>query len=61
MVSSTCLNSSLKSFLHQTASQQAILAAMYFALVVLKAIDFSFLLIQHIEANPKEKKHPDIL
>lgn len=61
MVSSTCSNNSLKSFLNQTTSQQAILVAMYLALVVLKATDFHFLLIQHIEAGPKEKQHPDVL
>ena len=61
VVSSTCPNSSLKSFLNQTASQQAILAAMYLASAMLKATDFCFLLIQEIEAEPRVKQHPNVL
>ena len=53
--------SSLKSFRNQTASQVAMLAAMYSALAVLKATDFCFLLIQEIEVDPKEKQHPEVL
>ena len=37
------------------------LAVMYSASVVLKATDFYFLLIQDIEADPKEKQHPEVL
>ena len=61
VVSSTCLNSSLKSFRTQVASQQAIHVAMYSALAVLKATDFYFLLIQDIEADPSVKQHPDVI
>jgi len=61
VVSNVNPNSSLKSFRNHTASQEAILASMYSASAVLKAIDFCFLLIQDIEADPKEKQHPKVL
>ena len=61
MVSNVNPNSSLKSFHNQTASQETMLAAMYSASAVLKATDFYFLLIQDIEADPKEKQHPEVL
>ena len=61
VVSNTCPNNSLKSFLNQTTSQEAILTAMYLASAVLKATDFCFLLIQDIEAEPKEKQHLEVL
>ena len=61
VVSSTCLNNSLKSFHNQTTSQQAMLATIYLASAVLKATDFCFLLIQDIEAKPKVKQHPDVI
>ena len=57
----TCPNNSLNSFRNQTSSQQAILAAIYSTSTVLKATDFCFLLIQDIEAEPKVKKHLDVL
>jgi hypothetical protein len=56
-----CTNSSLKSFSNQTASQKAILSAMYSALVVLRVTDVCFLLIQGIEADSKEKEHLKVL
>jgi len=37
------------------------LATIYPALAVLKAIDFCFLLIQDIEADPKVKQHSEVL
>ena len=61
VVSSTCTNNSLKRFRNQTASQQAILSAMYSATAVLKATDFCFLLIHDIEADPSVKQHPYVL
>jgi len=61
VVSSTCSNSSLKSFYNLIASQQAILATMYSTLALLREIDFCFLLIQEIEADPNEKQHQDML
>jgi len=61
VVSNVNPNSSLKRFRNQTASQEAMLAAMYSASVVLKATDFCFLLIQDIEANAKERQHPEVL
>jgi len=61
VVSNVNPNNSLKSFRNQTASQEAMLVAIYFASAVLKAIDFYFLLIQDIEADPKEKQHSKVL
>ena len=61
VISSTCPNSSLKSILNQTASQQSILVAMYSASTVLKATNFYFLLIHEIEVEPRLKQHPDVL
>jgi len=61
MVSNMCLNSSLKSFHNQTASQEAILTVMYPTSSVLKEIEFCFLLIQDIEEEPKENQHPKVL
>ena len=61
VVSSTCPNNSLKSFLNQTTSQQGILAAMYSASALLKATNFYFLLIQDSEAEPSEKQHINVL
>ena len=55
VVFSTCSNSSLNSFLNQTASQQAILVVMYSVSTVLRATNFCFLIIQEIEADPNEK------
>lgn len=54
-------NNSLKSFRNQTASQEAMLGAIYSALPVLKDTDFCLLLIQDIEVDPKEKQHPEVL
>ena len=61
VVSSTCSNNSLKSCRNQTASKQAILAAMYSTSPMLKATNFYFLLIQDIEAEPSVKQYPDVL
>jgi len=41
VVSNVNPNNSLKSFLNQTTSQEAILAAMYYALAMLKATNFA--------------------
>lgn len=54
-------NSSLRSFCDQVASHEVILVAMYLVSAVLIATDFCFLLIQDIEAEPKENQHLEML
>ena len=61
VVSNICPNNSLKSFLNQTASQEAKLATMYLASAVLKAVDFCFPLMHDIEPKPRKKQHPNVL